>query len=123
MVAPTWIKPGCVQFLENGKRFYTAWVNSGNCERGVRNSKLASGRWNRILHRLSMLAPFNRFHLLESQRDVLRSLPITDRRGCMRSVIPMPKADLILEIWGFGGRKWLLSQIFFRAFLELRLMS
>jgi hypothetical protein len=27
MVAPTWITPGCVQFLENKKRFHTAWVN------------------------------------------------------------------------------------------------
>jgi hypothetical protein len=26
MVAPTWITPGCVQFLENKKRFHTAWV-------------------------------------------------------------------------------------------------
>jgi hypothetical protein len=26
MVARTWITPGCVQFLENGKRFHTAWV-------------------------------------------------------------------------------------------------
>jgi hypothetical protein len=29
MVAPTWITPGCVQFLETEKRFHTAWVNSG----------------------------------------------------------------------------------------------
>ena len=28
MVAPTWITPGCVQFLENKKRFHTAWVKS-----------------------------------------------------------------------------------------------
>jgi hypothetical protein len=28
MVAPTWITPGCVQFLENRKRFHTAWVKS-----------------------------------------------------------------------------------------------
>jgi hypothetical protein len=27
MVASTWITPGCVQFLENKKRFHTAWVN------------------------------------------------------------------------------------------------
>jgi hypothetical protein len=27
MVAPTWITPGCVQFLKNKKRFHTAWVN------------------------------------------------------------------------------------------------
>jgi hypothetical protein len=27
MVAPTWITPGCLQFLENKKRFHTAWVN------------------------------------------------------------------------------------------------
>src|SRR5258708_946102 len=26
MVSPTWITPGCVQFLENKKRFHTAWV-------------------------------------------------------------------------------------------------
>jgi hypothetical protein len=26
MVASTWITPGCVQFLENKKRFHTAWV-------------------------------------------------------------------------------------------------
>src|SRR5882757_1645917 len=26
MVAPTWITPGCMQFLKNKKRFYTAWV-------------------------------------------------------------------------------------------------
>jgi len=29
MVAPTWITPGCVQFLKNKKRFHTAWVKSG----------------------------------------------------------------------------------------------
>jgi glyoxylate/hydroxypyruvate reductase A len=29
MVAPTWITPGCVQFLENKKRFHTAWINAG----------------------------------------------------------------------------------------------
>ena len=29
MVASTWIMPGCVQFLENKKRFHTAWVKSG----------------------------------------------------------------------------------------------
>ena len=26
MVASTWLTPGCVQFLENRKRFHTAWV-------------------------------------------------------------------------------------------------
>jgi hypothetical protein len=26
MVASTWVTPGCVQFLENQKRFHTAWV-------------------------------------------------------------------------------------------------
>jgi hypothetical protein len=30
MVAPTWITPGCVQFLENKKRFHTAWTRSGH---------------------------------------------------------------------------------------------
>jgi hypothetical protein len=25
-VASTWLTPGCVQFLENKKRFHTAWV-------------------------------------------------------------------------------------------------
>jgi hypothetical protein len=29
MVAPTWITPGCVQFLENEKRFHTAWTHIG----------------------------------------------------------------------------------------------
>jgi hypothetical protein len=29
MVAPTWITPGCVQFLENRKRFHTACADSG----------------------------------------------------------------------------------------------
>jgi hypothetical protein len=28
MVAPTWITPGCVQFLKNKKRFHTAWTRS-----------------------------------------------------------------------------------------------
>src|SRR2546429_7460098 len=28
MVASTWITPGCVQFLENRKRFHTAWVKT-----------------------------------------------------------------------------------------------
>jgi hypothetical protein len=28
MVAPTWTTPGCVQFLENRKRFHTAWVKT-----------------------------------------------------------------------------------------------
>jgi hypothetical protein len=26
MVAPTWITPGRVQYLENRRRFHTAWV-------------------------------------------------------------------------------------------------
>jgi len=26
MVAPTWIAPNCVQFLENKKRLHTAWA-------------------------------------------------------------------------------------------------
>jgi drug/metabolite transporter (DMT)-like permease len=30
MVAPTWITPGCVQFLENRKRFHTAWTRTEN---------------------------------------------------------------------------------------------
>jgi hypothetical protein len=30
MVAPTWITPGCVQFLENKKRFHTAWTPTGH---------------------------------------------------------------------------------------------
>jgi hypothetical protein len=28
MVASTWITPACVQFLENKKRFHTAWTLS-----------------------------------------------------------------------------------------------
>jgi hypothetical protein len=28
MVAPTWITPGCVQSLENKKRFHTAWTQA-----------------------------------------------------------------------------------------------
>jgi hypothetical protein len=30
MVAPTWITPGRVQFLENKKRFHTAWTRCGS---------------------------------------------------------------------------------------------
>jgi hypothetical protein len=29
MVAPTWITPGCVQFLESEKCFHTAWTQTG----------------------------------------------------------------------------------------------
>jgi hypothetical protein len=29
MVALTWITPGCMQFLKNKKRFYTAWTRNG----------------------------------------------------------------------------------------------
>jgi hypothetical protein len=29
MVTPTWITPGCVQFLENKKRFHTVWTLTG----------------------------------------------------------------------------------------------
>jgi hypothetical protein len=28
MVASTWVTPGCVQFLENQKRFHTAWTQA-----------------------------------------------------------------------------------------------
>jgi hypothetical protein len=34
MVASTWITPACVQFLENKKRFHTAWTPSGRSGRG-----------------------------------------------------------------------------------------
>jgi hypothetical protein len=30
MVVLTWITPGCMQFLKNKKRFYTAWTRSGH---------------------------------------------------------------------------------------------
>jgi hypothetical protein len=35
MVAPTWITPGCVQFLENRKRFHTAWANCRHAANGI----------------------------------------------------------------------------------------
>jgi hypothetical protein len=35
MVAPTWITPGCAQFLENRKRFHTAWTQSGTARQSI----------------------------------------------------------------------------------------
>jgi hypothetical protein len=42
MVAPTWITPGCVQSLENKKRFHTAWARSRRAGRRVCTENLDS---------------------------------------------------------------------------------
>jgi hypothetical protein len=88
MVASTWITPGCVQFLENKKRFHTAWVIFDGFIRDcrqvdVRARSFAFGR-TPVIQTPKLGARIMRYELADYEWTAIRPMLPNKPRGVPR---------------------------------------